>query len=628
MLSSDQPWRYLGPVCGIAGVISPATPDRDAALARACAAMAHRGPDGTATHLDAQVALGHTRLSIIDRTAASDQPMIDTDTGSVLVFNGEIYNYRELRAELEGCGHQFRSAGDTEVLLQSYRRWGTDCLTRLNGMFAFALWDPERRGLFLARDRLGEKPLLFTTDDRAWWFASEAKALLAAGALVARPEPEALFRFLAFGDLGHPTQNVFAGVTSLAPAHAAWIEPGGSLRTWRYWSVPDSATEPLSPAAVDERLDEIDATWTDSVRLRLRSDVPVGTSLSGGPDSSAVIATVRQLRGEGDLHAFTASFPDTEADELPLARAVAAKVGATLHPVPLEARDLADDLDTLMWANESPVEATSQLAQYRVMREARDAGVVVLLDGQGADEVFGGYDKYAGAIVADHALRGDLAGAFDDERAWRRVHGGWMVPPIGRYVGAMGGPRRLMGTARVALGGRWLAADWRRQFHHLDPIGGDPHPEAVAGSVAASLMRQDLTRWTLPRLLRYGDRNSMSWSREVRLPFLDHRLIDLATSLPADQRVVDGWTKLPIRHILRRLGLTEVADRRDKKAYMPPQQKWLAEPALATRVADAWSDLHQAGLLAGAVPVESPLHQWRVLSLHTWAHRFELNLSA
>jgi asparagine synthase (glutamine-hydrolysing) len=580
-------------------------------------ALAHRGPNGEGTVWTEGAGLGHTRLAIIDPSHASDQPMVDPPTGCVLVFNGEIYNYHELRSELEAAGHLFSSAGDTEVLLRSYLQWGEGCLDRLNGMFAFAIWDSAAGNVFLARDRLGEKPLHLCQLDGSLWFASEIKALVEAGA--ARPDPDHgyLLGFLALGDLGDATATPFASVRQLPAGHCLRAWPDGRQVLRQYWSVP-APTDDSSAAGSFAEL------FRDSIRLRLRSDVPLGTSLSGGLDSSLVLATVRSHRPDGDLHTFTASFPGSPADELSNAKTVANKFAATVHPVPLGATDLAEGLDDMIIANEGPVESPSTFAQFRVMQSARAEGVTVLLDGQGSDETWGGYEKYSGDALFDDALRFHFLRALVRAREWQRVRGAFPRPSIGVMAGLLAGPAaRQFGRLRTSS--RWLAADYCAA-HGPAGITEDLIRACRPGQLASEHMRLDLQRVTLPRLLRYADRNSMAWSREVRLPFLDHRLVELAARTPFNQKVVDGWSKEPVRRLLEDLGLPEVARRRDKKAYMPPTADWLAERAIRERVTEACLSLHGAGILASARPPTGTLAQWRILSVSAWADGFRVHL--
>jgi len=613
-------------MCGLAGALGGNIDDRRLALQRLTDHLVHRGPDGRGLHLDDDVDLAHTRLAVLDPTSRASQPMLDESSGCVLVFNGEIYNFKELRTELEGRGHPFRSTGDTEVLLHAYLEWGDRFLERLNGMFAFALWDPRERTLLLARDRYGEKPLHLHRSSGTLWFSSEAGALVLAGIAKPAVDRRSVWRYLAFGDLGHPVATCFEGIEQLPAGNAARVAPDGSIvRQWE-WAPPLPAAEPSArwTGEDDDRLREL---FLDAVRIRMRSDVPIGTSLSGGLDSSAVVAAMRELEPSAQLHAFTASFPGTDADELPLARAVAERLGATVHPVPLGPEDLLADLDAMARANDQPVEAASQYAQFAVMRQAWRDGVTVLLDGQGADETWGGYEKYVSMDIADSVLTGRFGAAVEKSRARRDVTG-IRAGLDARRVLPLVLPERARSVAlglRSTFGTSWLAPAFRREFRSVGPLEGVVTHTSY-GHLVEEAEVLDVKRVTLPRLLRYGDRNSMIWSREVRLPYLDHRLVDDAFRHPTGTKLVDGWTKMPIRRLLDGFGLPDTAFRRDKKAYMPPQARWLDSAGVNQRVADSWKSLHGAGLVSRSDPGAGVLQRWRVLSLVAWADAFGLPL--
>ena len=613
-------------MCGIAGVVGGNVDARRVALERLADHLLHRGPDGRGLHLDDHVDLAHTRLAVLDPTVRASQPMVDQSSGCVLVFNGEIYNFKELRVELEGRGRSFRSTGDTEVLLQAYLEWGDGCFERLNGMFALGLWDPRIQTLLLARDRYGEKPLHLHRSSGSLWFSSEAGALVLAG--IARPtvDRRSVWRYLAFGDLGHPVDTCFQGIEQLPAGYAARVAPDGSIvRRWA-WAppLPDAVSKGRWTGEDDERLREL---FLDAVRIRMRSDVPIGTSLSGGLDSSAVVAAMRALEPAADLHAFTASFPGTDADELPLARAVAQRLEVTIHPVPLGPGDLLTDLDAMARANDQPVEAASQYAQFAVMRQASRDGVTVLLDGQGADETWGGYEKYLSMDVADSWLTGRFSAGAAKVRARREITGDPPRVDARRVLPlVLPGPARSAAEQlRATFGASWLAPAFRREFRSTGPLDGVV-TRTPYGHLVEEAERLDVTRVTLPRLLRYGDRNSMTWSREVRLPYLDHRLVDDAFRHPTGTKLVDGWTKMPIRRLLDGFGLPDTAFRRDKKAYMPPQQQWLASAGIRQRVADSWRTAYDAGLVSSSDPGTGVMERWRVLSLVAWADAYGLAL--
>jgi asparagine synthase (glutamine-hydrolysing) len=619
-------------MCGIVGAIGGHATVRLQGVERALPSLAHRGPDGAGRYHDDHVTLGHTRLAIIDPTAASDQPMIDEATGCVLVYNGEIYNYVELRRELDSL-RPFHSAGDTEVLLQAYLEWGVDALPRLNGMFAFALWDPRHGGrLLLARDRLGEKPLQLARSQGALWFASEAKALAAAGVGGRRADVDAVYSFLALGDVAHPGRTFFDDISQLSGGELLMVDTDGREHRQRYWEVPrPDARDPVDVAAdgASQAAEAFAELFTDSVRIRLRSDVPLGTSLSGGLDSTAVVASLRALRAAGDLHAFTAGFPGSPADELPLARAVADGLGLTLHEVPLRAEDLADGFEALAATHDGPVGSASVFAQHQVMAAAHDAGITVLLDGQGADETWLGYDVYSGCALVDDWVTGHPRRARTRARTWAERRGHRLRPPLTRYAGLVlpATARRRAVAAAGARSAQWLTPAYRHAHRGADPLAGIAGPASRPGRVAVDYATRDIDRLILPRLLQYADGNSMAASREVRLPFLDHRLVELAARTPLDQRIVDGWTKEPVRRLLEKLGQPATARRTDKLAYQPPHDEWLGYPALVERVEDAWSRLHRDGLLTDPRPSAGPLVRWRVLSVATWAQRYGLSLT-
>ena len=393
-------------MCGIAGLVGPGQADV-AALERMATTMVHRGPDGQGIWCENDVGFAFRRLAIIDLHERSNQPLHLDDLH--LVFNGEIYNYIELRDELRGRGHRFVTEGDAEVLLHAWAEWGESALERLNGMFAFAVWDKRSRRLSMAVDRFAEKPLFFHEAGRNLMFASDVRALRAARRSVGQPDDGATAAFLAFGKLPALPATFFADVSRLPPAHIAhWTYEGGlSIRRW--WD-PKIVEIPRDLEAAARQLREL---LREAVALRLRSDVPVGTSLSGGVDSSTVVGIVSEVAGNQGRHAFTATFPGFERDEWSYAEAAASAAGVDLHhAVRPQIAELLADLETLVADQEEPFGSTSIYAQWRVMRAAREAGVVVLLDGQGADELFGGYPGIEGLALRSQGARKALAAAL------------------------------------------------------------------------------------------------------------------------------------------------------------------------------------------------------------------------
>jgi asparagine synthase (glutamine-hydrolysing) len=618
-------------MCGIAGVVAPGRPAEVETAAAMAAALDHRGPDGDGLWSGDGVALGFRRLAIIDLSDAGMQPMASTDGRDVLVHNGEIYNYRELRAELEAKGHDFRSASDTEVILAAYREWGVRCVERFNGMWAFAIWDGTRRMLFASRDRFGVKPFYYRHADGRLVFASELKAFRADPAVRLEPNARAIRDYLEQGYLDHTDETFFAEIVKLPPAHCLTLGSEG-LRTWRYW-----ALEPRAAPAGDAA-GELRELFLDAVRLRLRSDVPVGTCLSGGIDSSAVACAVDHLlRTEAEnarpvgprQRTFTAYFAEPGFDEREYAEAVVERTRAEPHWITFGDGELVDVLDSIVEAQDEPFGSTSIVAQWFVMREARRAGLKVLLDGQGADETLAGYHSYFGPRFADLLAAGRLRELRAELGGYRRLHG------AGARAAAVALARPFV-PERV----RWLARGRVRGGSALVGAGLrglDPTPEGDGAPYRDRFRRQlhlILTRRGLPELLHYEDRNSMAHSLEARVPFLDYRLVELLFSLEGGELIERGRTKAVLRRALGDLLPPVVRDRVDKLGFVTPEHRWLRGRLgeLAADVFASRSSAERGWVDATAVRRRLERHRrgeldagfelWRALNLELWARTF------
>jgi asparagine synthase (glutamine-hydrolysing) len=600
-------------MCGIAGIIGGGPPDPETLSAMA-AEMAHRGPDGQGVWYDELAGLAFRRLAIIDLDPRSDQPQV---LGSLhLVFNGEIYNYRELRDELSTRGHAFFTEGDCEVLLHAWAEWGEGALTRLNGMFSFAVWDDQRRTLTAACDPFGEKPLFWAQQGGRLLFASDVRAILRAAPTLSRPRQSALGPYLARGLMPMLGQSFFAQIDRLPGAHLLrWA--GGRVQTERWWH-----PKPVEvPKRYEDAVLALRELLLDSIRLRLRSDVPVGTSLSGGVDSSAVVALSAQLAGDHRRHAFTARFPGFERDEWSYAEAAAQAAGVVEHhAVEPQAEELLADLEALVVSHEEPVVSSSVYAQYRVMQAAHEVGVTVLLDGQGADELFGGYQGING-----WALRAE--GPAAELRALAR--GGDDRHAVLVSLGAERLPRAIAMRHRLRFASPYATADVARAATGLDPPTVDWAQRR--GPLVRELARQAF-HTSMPALLRYADRNSMAHSREVRLPFLDRRVAEFAYSLPPAFLYHEGVTKRVLRDAVRDVVPAAVLDRREKVGFETPEAGWLATPEMVTRIADVVLDpgAHSDTLLNhGALEADirvgrwrDPNAAWRALNLELWLRAF------
>lgn len=564
-------------MCGIAGIVA-LRPVRPESVAAMTARLAHRGPDGDGLwqSADGRAVIGHRRLKVIDLTDAADQPMADAAGRAVLTYNGEIYNYRELRERLRAEGAEFRSSGDTEVLLQAYLRWGEGALSELNGMFAFAILDTERRQLFCARDRFGEKPLYFADGDGFFAFASEIKALLALDGVGDTCDPTRALGFLANGRRGLDDARAtpFSGIRQLLPGEAMAVDLDSlAVAISRYWTPkPDPATALMNES---DAVDRFRALLSDAVALRLRSDVPLGSCLSGGLDSSAIVCLVRRhLGADVPYHVFSGRFPGHAADEGRWADIVATATAATVHVSRPTAEDLVSRLDAFAWANELPVGSASQYAQWCVFESAKEADVTVLLDGQGGDEVLGGYEQYFRSYLDAVRAEGEHVRADEEEIAIRERYPMALPSTAERLKRALPrGFRRSL--ARLAGKGSdfgfGLSSDMRHAVQNVPTI---PNHTGAGFHPLSRALAEDALEAHLPALLRYGDRNSMAHSREVRLPFCDHRIAEFAFSLPPRHLMGEAETKRMLRRAIAGIVPEAVRTRWNKQGFLPPQPAW------------------------------------------------------
>jgi asparagine synthase (glutamine-hydrolysing) len=484
-----------------------------------------------------------------------------------LTYNGEIYNYVELADELRALGHCFRSHSDTEVLLTAYRQWGEACLGRLRGMFAFAIWDEQEQRLFAARDRLGIKPFHYWTDGQGRLaFASEIKALLAFMPTV-RVNRRLARAFLAWSLLDHEAaETMFEDIWRLPPGHALTWEPDRGLSLKRYWHLEvnnDLETPPARQAAL---IAEFRALFEESVALHLRSDVPVGTCLSGGLDSSSIVCTVsaelhrRGIWREAWQHTVSACFDDPRLDERPYIAAVAEAAGCQTHFVFPRGEWLQHDLHALLWHQEEPVGGFSVYSQYCVARLAREQGLKVLLDGQGADEQLAGYRKFILAYVRQLLRARCYFRAMQETLAFATSSA-------------------ILRTSSLVDGRRYLfrSAPELTQLWPADTLPERPATLGLGDGLGRRI-EADLLRFSLPPLLRYEDRNTMAFGIESRVPFVDHVLVEWLATLPADMRLRYGWTKYILRQALADVLPAKICARKSKLGFATPDLAWLAGP--------------------------------------------------
>ena len=551
-------------MCAIAGIYDRSGPPDAFAVERMVAVLRHRGPDDSGVLVDGPVALGNCRLAILDLSAAGHQPMQDAGGRFVITYNGEIYNYVELRAELERAGERFRSGTDTEVLLRAYALWGEDCLPRLNGMFAFAVYDRQERTLVCARDRLGVKPLYYGWDGRRLVFASEPKAPLEAALIGRDMAPEAVYEFIVRG-FTTGGRSFYADLRALEPGHTLRLRPDGEPEVRRWWN---PSTEPDEERSGDEWVEEIGALLDDSVRIRLRSDVPVGVNLSGGLDSSAIAAAAAR-NAETEILAFTAAFPTHPgSDERRFARAVAGRYALPMREVEVDLDDLPDDFNRLLWLLDEPLAWTAAFPQLKVCELVARSGTKVVLGGQGGDELFGGYLRHR----ARHHLTALRRGS-PRERAVAGLELAHLTVREGLRV-----RRTFTKVPDDALSPAFLAA--------VDPaFRAEARRPPLRAESAAELMLWDL-RTYLPALLQLDDRTSMAVSVESRTPMLDFRLVELVLRVPARLKFEAGRPKPLLRRAVQGWLPEDVLARRDKRGFPTPLHQWRSRPRLRRLVDD------------------------------------------
>jgi asparagine synthase (glutamine-hydrolysing) len=582
-------------MCGIAGLFhpdvpKPVDPQRVQAMADA---LAHRGPDGSGVWTAPGVGLGHRRLSIID-LETGDQPMRSADGRLALTYNGEIYNFREVKAELEALGHAFSTASDTEVVLAGWRQWGPDCLRRFNGMFAFALYDAGEDILFLARDRLGVKPLyLATLPDGALVFASELKGLLAHPLLRRSPSPQAVEDYLALGYVPDDACLV-EGVVKLAAGHCLMVRRGHPIPPpVKWWDVDFSNPSAAGAARLEEELLE---RLREAVRSRLVADVPLGAFLSGGVDSSAVVALMAEA-SRSAVSTCSIGFAEADLDETKWAALIAERF-ATSHRSRIVAADDFGLIDTLADAFDEPFADASALATYRVAELARET-VKVALSGDGADETFAGYRRYR-LFAAEERARDLLprparalvgaAGSLYPKLDWapRFLRARTTLQAIGRDSGEAYAD--AVGVTPGPIRSRIYAPHFRRllQGHRAEGRYVEAMAEAPAGDALSRAQYADLKIWLPGDILTKVDRTSMAVGLEAREPLLDHRLVEFAASVPAGMRLRGGSGKWLMKRALRRYLPDEVLNR-TKMGFVTPISAWFRGPLAAEAAAIAHS---------------------------------------
>jgi asparagine synthase (glutamine-hydrolysing) len=607
-------------MCGIAGM----TGRKAKLLQTMLGTIKHRGPDGEGQFSDDHFSLGMRRLAIIDPEGGK-QPIWNEDRTVCIFFNGEIYNYHSIWQELQDLGHKFSTNhSDTETIVHGYEQWGFDVLKKLRGMFAFAIYDLKQKKIFIARDRLGIKPLYYTSIGKDFYFASEIKALLEVPEQKRELNRKVAYEYLYYRVHDSGPETFFAGIHRLLPGHYMVVDVQGRIeKTSKYWE-PEVNLEFSSKKSDQDYAQELRELYIETIRLHLTSDVPVGISLSGGLDSTGVVSIVNKLikeRGETThtqkVLTFSAVYPDDPMDETPWIDEVIKYTGAERHLVTPTADHLWEEMDDWLFTQEEPTISSGPYANYNVMREAAKY-VKVMLSGQGGDELFAGYIPYFSSYITS---------ALDARKYFPLLRE--LAQGSDLYFNYFTQLLRSKFYARNIIGTKEL-------------IDRSAFPEKGFGyKIDRNLNKRlfnDVTQYSIPNLLRYEDRNSMAFSVEGRVPFLDHVLVEYIFKLPIDQKIKHGWNRYIYRNALRGLIPDKILNRRKKIGFTTPETNWLRRKSESIGAVFASPAFQSNPLFNGKEVkdlywawVEDRLRAdalvfWRVLNLHLWSQRFKVNL--
>jgi asparagine synthase (glutamine-hydrolysing) len=615
-------------MCGIAGIYSRYNNKlNQTTVQQLIQAIGHRGPDGDGIYEAKHIVLGQKRLAIIDLSDNGRQPMVVDNGNYSITFNGEIYNYQELRKELEQAGYTFYSDTDTEVILHSYREWGKDCLHRFNGMWAFALWDNRKKELFCARDRFAVKPFHYWYDGNTFIFCSEIKGLLRHPYIKPRQNEQAIYDFIIYGRVNHTNETFFKDIYQLPGAHYCVVSERG-LEKYRYWDISE---DNQFCGNAEEAANEFYRIFEDAVKLRFRSDVEVASCLSGGLDSSSIVCVADKLIKSGQLqtghklNTFSLAFDYEKFDERKWIKIVRGETDINSHFTIPKEDELLENLNHLLYTQEEPFGSTSIFGQYMVMKLIHENGIKVTLDGQGSDEMLAGYLAYADSYFADFVRTNNEQELYEQVEIYCKKHN--LTPSIAVERAKKFAETGKMGR-HIEVNSKYLNEDFATSFYKEMVL-----PKKF-DSMLQNQLYQDLLITSIPALLRYADRNAMAFSIESRLPFLDYRLVEFIFSLPADMKIHDSVTKVILRKAMHGTIPEQIENRQDKMGFVTPEAVWFREglkdifeqiifsESFAARnifdisvVQKEWED-YKAGVRNDSFLI------WRVVSVEMWMRMF------
>ncbi len=555
-------------MCGIAGIIDlKGNLVSNKEVEKMIKIINYRGPDDDGYYIENNIGFGHCRLSIIDLTYAGHQPMKSCDNSLLIVYNGEIYNFVELRKELETLGYKFKSNTDTEVILYSYKEWGENCVNKFNGDWAFAILDKNKKELFCSRDRFGVKPFYYFFDGKVFAFASEIKSLLELG-ISREVNPNLIYDFLIFGLLEHTNETFFKNVKKLPQSSWLKLNQKGEIVIKKFWDfeVSNELNSNNERSTIYEQ--DFLELFTNSVKIRLRSDVPIGSCLSGGLDSSAIVCVINDLLKKENvpnigerLKTFSACYEEKKVDERSYIEEVITKTKAEKNYIFPDPEEFLKEIEDIVWHQEEPFGGTSMFAQWKVLKKAREK-VKVLLDGQGGDENLCGYRKFY---------------FFYLKGLYERKKYSLFFKEFLQFFSSID----ILKTLNLKSGFRYI--NYGNKLFKIEDLINHSFLEKfkerkINFSYQKNLgnrIKEDITKWSLPVLLRFEDKNSAASSIETRLPFLDYRLVEKIGTLPLDTKLNNGWTKFILRNSLKGILPEKIRLRKSKLGFSTPQDSWM-----------------------------------------------------
>ncbi len=597
--------------------------------------IAHRGPDSEGVFVKDAVGLGFRRLSIIDLSTSANQPMLSDNEDVVLVFNGEIYNYIEVKQVLIAKGYQFRTDSDTEVILNSYLEYGDDCVNHFNGMWAFAIYDFRKKRLFCSRDRMGVKPFYYCIVDQVLYFSSELKGLHAVHKFE-NANLSKVYEYLAYGYRNNDGETFFEDCFELLPGNNLIVEQG-IVSHHKYWALKENLFQHDPTASFYE---EYVALFESAVKLRYRSDVPVALLLSGGLDSSSIAKVTDNLIQKGELnqneiHAFIASFPNYEDDETPVAREfIKTCQHIRLHEMVIDTQQTIDDFEKTIYALDHPVFSFNAIAHHNIMKACRERGIKVVLNGQGSDEAYAGYDRYiSGVHLVDQLLSrsGKFLKEFSALNTFnhysKRFLLGQMFKSVINQSFSAYLRARFQEKSLAYLNNNFT----KDHYHHYQPA----YQFSLQGNNLSNYLLKQINHEGLNQILQYEDVSSMSQSIEIRSPFMDYRMMEFAFSIPNELKFKNGVTKLIQRETFGTMLPDSITQNRKKIGFKTPFLDYISsDPAYKSYVSDL---IHSAHFSTKRIwkadkirevfkkPMESPNFPfWRVINLETWSKVYNI----